>query len=185
MAERGIEGVPFDCATRRGWTNELSTRSCEHEYYHRRTCSLTFQTLLARPFSFMTRSNTIIGVSAPLPDLDANTLAAPARKAYPPSKMIDSLAFACALSLSPSLSMMPPVDMNAENAWRSVGTSIAPEDPLVEDASGELDWRGPALRVMIRGKSGGIALSVAFVKCWLEVRRHALSRLSTVSTSSI
>lgn len=96
------------------------------------TCSLTFHTLLPSPLSLIDLSNIASGVSGPFPLFDPEdmVLVPPdERNANPPSTTRDSLAFSWIRSLSPSLSMSPPVGSRATKTCRSVTVSTNEEGP--------------------------------------------------------
>ncbi len=76
--------------------------------------------------------------------------------------------------------------MTCRNAWASTGEEDAEE---AVEAAGDVDEDGSGIwageRVTRSGMSGGSAESVAVVKCWFGVRRHALKTWMRASASGI
>lgn len=152
-----------------------------------RTCSRARQTLLPSPPSLKNRSNIIKGVSTPLPSRDLLLIALPPPdlNARPPRMTSVSRAFSRAFSrASPRRSTTPPAGRSAEMTCRKVALSTS-VDGAVEEVEEDTEgvgrgWTplgtGVGAGCVIRsGRRGGRAETVAAVRCWLDVRRHALS----------
>ena len=138
------------------------------------TCSRVLQTLLPKPPSLSNLSKIIKGVSELLPSLDFEdaTLDTLARKDKLPRMTRVSRAFSLVFSrLSPRRSMTPPAGRNARRTWRNVTVSTASDGLGDEDCVADAGMRGGVMR---SGRSGGRAETVAAVRCWLDVRKHAL-----------